>query len=139
MTKKIAGCGCFAFLGGIAVVSAMLHAMGLSQYVVAYGQFLLGLASSPDALPANWVAADARVVHIVYRTDQNYRRLATVVLRYADASGREQVGTFEVFSPSRRLGGIKSDDRPTIKVCRDNPTILKSDQFVVSEQNRCSP
>lgn len=124
-------------LGGIAVVGVMLYAMGLFKYIVAYGQILQGLASNPDSLPAHWISAEAQVVNIEHRTDKNYRQMARVVLRYADASGKEQVGTFEVASPSRGLGRIKSEDRLTIQVCRHDPTILKSDRFVLSGQEKC--
>jgi hypothetical protein len=139
LTKRIAGCGCLALLGGSAVVGAMLHTMGLFPYVVAYGQFLLALASNPDARPANWVAADAQVVNIEHRTDEHYRQLAVVVLRYADASGREQVRTFDVFSPSRGLGGTRNGDRLSIEVCRHDATIVKSDWFIVPERRKCAP
>lgn len=139
MTKWISGCGCLALVAGIAVAGAMLHAMGLLKYVVLYGQLLLALVSNSDARPANWVAAEARVVSIEHRTDKNYRPLAMVVLRYADSSGQEQVGTFELFSPTPDLGGIRNDDRLKIKVCRHDPTILKSDRFLLSEQRKCTP
>lgn len=139
LTKRIAGCGCLALLGGIAVVGAMLHAMGLLPYVVAYGQFLRALASSPDARPANWVTADAQVINIEHRTDAHYRHLAVLVLRFADASGREQVRTFEVFSPSRGLGRTRNGDRLSIEVCRHDAAIVKSDRFIMSERRKCAP
>lgn len=139
MTRTTLGCGCLAVLGGIGLVGAMLHAMGLLRYAVLYGQLLLALAFSPDARAANWVDTSAQVVNIEHRTDKNYRQLAMVVLRYSDANGQEQAGSFEVFSPLRRLGQIKQGDRLTIKVCRHDPNILKSDQFLLSEQRSCPP
>jgi hypothetical protein len=131
--------GCLALAAGIALAGAMLHAMGLLKYVVLYGQLLLALASSPDAKPANWVAADAQVVNIEHRTDRNHRHLAIVVLRYPDAGGRQQVGTFAVSSPTPDLRTIRTHDRLTIKVCRHDPAILKSDRFVLSERKTCAP
>ena len=121
------------------MIGAMLHAMGLLRYAILYGQLLLALAFNPDARAVNWVDASAQVVSMERRTDQNDRQLARVVLRYADASGQEQAGSFEVFSPLRGLGHIKQGDRLTIKVCRHDPTIIKAGQFLLSEQRRCAP
>lgn len=137
MIKWLTWGGCLAVVGAMALVAAVVHAMGLTKYVVFFGQFVVGLASNPDALPANWVDSDAEVVSITRDQDEHYRDEATIMLRYKDAKGREHTRSFEVYSPSRSLGRIVDGDSIPIEVCTDDPLVVRSSQFVPSEQKEC--
>ncbi len=137
--KRLAGLGCLVLLGGIGVVGIVLYQMGLLPYAVLYAKILFGLATNPEVKPANWAKTEAQVLQIEHWTDEHYRPMAKVTLRYADASGQEQVGTFEVFSPSRSLGRTRNNDRLSIQVCRYDGSIVKSDRFVMAERRKCAP
>lgn len=126
-----------AVLGAVALVIALMHAMGLTKYVLFSARVMLGLTSSPDALPANWTAVNAEVVNIAHHSDEHYRKRATIVLRYHDASGRERVDAFDVYSPSNEIGRVRSGDLIEIEVCRQDSAIVKSNRFLLSERRKC--
>ncbi len=130
--------GCLATLGLLALVAATMHAMGLAKPAIVFGQVLFGLVSSPDALPENWTDAEAEILTITIRSDANRRDEATIVMRYPDSEGRERIGTFEVYSPSRGLAGIKQGNNLGLKVCRRDATVVKSEEFLLSEPKKCA-
>lgn len=138
MIKRLSALGCLGMVAVAALIAGMLHAMGLTKYAVFYFKALFLLAASPELDPAIWADAEAAVVSIAPRTDANYRDLARIVLRYTDADGRERVGTFEIYSASRGLGRISKGDRLALEVCRRDPTIIKSDEFGLSDGRKCA-